>query len=117
MIASVFKKKYENIFYLLFSHLLGLVYLKEMKAIYDKIVTLAMEIDKDRTRLDALMALRVKLVDRAMAGLAAISSAYFVIDCLFGGRSPFWMLIVFFLMAFFSIGFLFGNLKFDARGA
>ncbi len=52
-----------------------------------------------------------KLVDRAMAALAAISSAYFVIDCLFGGRSPFWMLMVFFLMAFFCIGFLFGNLN------
>jgi MFS transporter, DHA1 family, multidrug resistance protein len=52
-----------------------------------------------------------KLVDRAMAGLAAISSAYFVIDCLFAGRSPFWMLIAYFLTAFFCIGFLFGNLN------
>jgi len=52
-----------------------------------------------------------KLVDRAMASLAAISSAYFVIACLFGGRSPFWMLLVFFLLAFFCIGFLFGNLN------
>jgi len=52
-----------------------------------------------------------KLVDRAMAALAAISSAYFVIACLFGGRSPFWMLMIFFLTAFFCIGFLFGNLN------
>jgi len=52
-----------------------------------------------------------KLVDRAMAGLAAISTAYFAIDCFFGGRTPFWMLMAFFLMAFFCIGFLFGNLN------
>jgi MFS transporter, DHA1 family, multidrug resistance protein len=52
-----------------------------------------------------------RLVDRAMAALAAISSAYFVITCVFDGRSPFWMLLVFFLLAFFCIGFLFGNLN------
>ena len=52
-----------------------------------------------------------KLVDRAMGGLAAISSVYFVIDALFGGRSPFWMLVVYFVMAFFCVGFLFGNLN------
>jgi DHA1 family bicyclomycin/chloramphenicol resistance-like MFS transporter len=52
-----------------------------------------------------------KLVDRAMAGLAAISSAYIVIVCFYGGRSPFWMLMAFFLVAFFCVGFLFGNLN------
>jgi DHA1 family bicyclomycin/chloramphenicol resistance-like MFS transporter len=52
-----------------------------------------------------------KLVDRAMAGLALVSSAYFVIVCFCGGRTPFWMLMAFFLMAFFCVGFLFGNLN------
>ena len=52
-----------------------------------------------------------RLVDRAMAVLAALSSSYFLIVYLFGGRSPFWMLMAFLLAAFFCIGFLFGNLN------
>jgi len=52
-----------------------------------------------------------KLVDRAMLALAVLSSAYFAFACLFDGRSPFWTLMVFFLAAFFCIGFLFGNLN------
>lgn len=52
-----------------------------------------------------------RLVDNAMSALAALSSSYFVIAYMFGGRSPFWMLMVFFLAAFFCIGFLFGNLN------
>jgi DHA1 family bicyclomycin/chloramphenicol resistance-like MFS transporter len=52
-----------------------------------------------------------KLTGRAMAALAVLSAAYFVVVCIFGGRSPFWMLMAFFLMAFFCIGFLFGNLN------
>jgi MFS transporter, DHA1 family, multidrug resistance protein len=52
-----------------------------------------------------------RLVDRAMVALALLSMAYFAIASLFGGRSPFWMLMVFLLAAFFCIGFLFGNLN------
>jgi DHA1 family bicyclomycin/chloramphenicol resistance-like MFS transporter len=52
-----------------------------------------------------------KLAYRAMAAFAALSSVYFVIVYLFDGRSPFWMLMVFLLASFFSIGFLFGNLN------
>jgi DHA1 family bicyclomycin/chloramphenicol resistance-like MFS transporter len=52
-----------------------------------------------------------RLVDKAMAALAVLSTSYFIIDYLFGGRSPFWMLMVFLLAAFFCIGFLFGNLN------
>jgi DHA1 family bicyclomycin/chloramphenicol resistance-like MFS transporter len=52
-----------------------------------------------------------KLVDRAMAILAALSLTYFLIAFLYDGRSPFWMLMVFFLTAFFCVGFLFGNLN------
>lgn len=52
-----------------------------------------------------------KLVRRAMATLAGLSAAYFVVVAAFGGRSPFWMLMAFFLAAFFCIGFLFGNLN------
>ena len=52
-----------------------------------------------------------RLVDRAMVTIAVLSSAYFGIVCLFDGRSPFWMLMVFLLAAFFCIGFLFGNLN------
>jgi DHA1 family bicyclomycin/chloramphenicol resistance-like MFS transporter len=52
-----------------------------------------------------------KLVVRAMTTLAALSSAYFVFVYLWDGRSPFWTLILFFLTAFFCIGFLFGNLN------
>jgi DHA1 family bicyclomycin/chloramphenicol resistance-like MFS transporter len=52
-----------------------------------------------------------KLVDRAMKSLTVISSAYFGIAWIFHGRSPLWTLIVFFLAAFFCIGFLFGNLN------
>ena len=52
-----------------------------------------------------------KLVNRAMTILALVSSAYFVFASLWDGRSPFWTLILFFLTAFFCIGFLFGNLN------
>ena len=52
-----------------------------------------------------------RLVDRAMMTFSVLSSAYFAIVCLFDGRSPFWMLMVFLLAAFFCIGFLFGNLN------
>ena len=52
-----------------------------------------------------------RLVDRAMVTFAVLSSAYFAIVYLFDGRSPFWMLMVFLLAAFFCIGFLFGNLN------
>lgn len=52
-----------------------------------------------------------KLAFRAMAALAVLSSVYFFIVCLFNGRSPFWMLMVFLLAAFFCVGFLFGNLN------
>ena len=57
-----------------------------------------------------------KLVRRAMAALAGLSASYFVVVAAFGGRSPFWMLMVFFLAAFFCIGFLFGNLNAIAMG-
>ena len=52
-----------------------------------------------------------KLVERAMTVLAALSSAYFVFAYFWGGRAPLWTLIVFFLAAFFCIGYLFGNLN------
>jgi len=52
-----------------------------------------------------------KLARRAMAAFAALSSVYFVVVYLYDGRSPFWMLMVFLLAAFFCVGFLFGNLN------
>jgi DHA1 family bicyclomycin/chloramphenicol resistance-like MFS transporter len=52
-----------------------------------------------------------KLVDRAMAALAALSTTFFAVTHLYGGRSPFWMLMTFLLTAFFCVGFLFGNLN------
>jgi DHA1 family bicyclomycin/chloramphenicol resistance-like MFS transporter len=52
-----------------------------------------------------------KLARRAMAAFAALSSVYFVVVFLYDGRSPFWMLMVFLLAAFFCVGFLFGNLN------
>ena len=52
-----------------------------------------------------------KLVHRAMAALAALSSVYFVLAFFCDGRAPLWTLIVFLMTAFFCIGFLFGNLN------
>ncbi len=52
-----------------------------------------------------------RLIDRAMKALAALSVTYLAMVYWMGGHSPLWMMMTCFMLAFFCIGILFGNLN------
>lgn len=51
------------------------------------------------------------LTKRAMVGLFTLSMVYVGVICAMGGVSPLWMFMAFFMIIFFCVGILFGNLN------
>jgi len=51
------------------------------------------------------------LTSRALIGISGLSSVYFIAAWAAGGRPPLWSLMGYLMVAFFGIGFLFGNLN------
>jgi DHA1 family bicyclomycin/chloramphenicol resistance-like MFS transporter len=51
------------------------------------------------------------LVRRALLGICSLSTVFFTIALVFGGRPPLWILIIYLATSFFCIGLLFGNLN------